>query len=112
MSEIKAGGKLVHVRAPGFINEPVDQLVGLNYNAGNEHRFSMTFGRDQLQVNQESLTEIAAGVFQAQPTEEDYTLTRIDFATLTMNLGSVKRFRDALNQMIDAAESATLPPSL
>jgi hypothetical protein len=109
MSEIKAGGKLVHVRAPGFVNETVDQLVGLTYSTGNEHRFAMTFGRDQLTIDQETLNEVAPGVFQARPSPEDYTLTRVDFATLTMNLDAAKRFRDALNQMIDAAESTPHP---
>ena len=111
MAEIKSGSKLEHVRAPGFISETVDQLVGLTYHSGHEHRFSMTFGRDQLQITQESLQEVAPGVFQAQVTPEDYTLTRVDFATLSMNLDSAKRFRDALNQMVEAAEASS-PPTL
>lgn len=111
MSEIKAGGKLVHVPAPGYINEIVDQLVGLTYHSAGEVRFSMTFGRDLLKLHQETLHEVGAGLYQAQATPEDYELTRLDFATFTMNLGAAMRFRDALNQMIDAAEAST-PPSL
>lgn len=103
---IKAGGKIAHIEAPNYINEYVDQLVGITYGSGTEHRFSMTFGRDRLKISGETLTEIAPGTFQAQPTEDDYTLARVDFATLSMNIESAVRFRDALTQMIDVAQAA------
>ena len=107
MSLITEGGKLIHVQAPNYVNEPVDQLVGLTYSSGAEHRFSMTFGRDQLHISGETLKEISPGVFQTQPLPEDYSLTRIDFATFTMNMDATIRFRDALTQMIEAAQAAT-----
>lgn len=107
MSMITPGGKLIHVQAPNYVNEPVDQLVGLTYNSGAEHRFSMTFGRDQLHLTGETLKEISPGIFQTQAMPDDYSLTRIDFATFTMNMESAIRFRDALTQMIEAAQAAT-----
>ena len=103
---IKQGGKVAHIEAPNYINEYVDQLVGITYSSGAEHRFSMTFGRDRLQITGETLTEIAPGTYQTQPMEDDYTLARVDFATLSMNLDSAVRFRDALTQMIDGANPA------
>ena len=101
---IKDGEKLLHIQAPNYVNEFVDQVVGLGMQAGDE-KFAITFGRDQLQVIHETYKVISETAYQTGLHEDGFTVSRLDFATLTMSVGTATRLRDMLSDMINNAIS-------
>lgn len=99
---IQNGQKLLHIQAPNYVNEFVDQVVGLGMQAGDE-KFAITFGRDQLQVTHETYKVISENAYQTLLNEDGFTVNRLDFATLTMSIGTATRLRDMLTDMINNA---------
>ncbi|WP_434774739.1 hypothetical protein [Pseudomonas oryzihabitans] len=101
--KIVDGGTLPHSRSEKFINEPADQFVAVTYQAGGEPKISITFGRDELIVNQEVFREMHPGstMFRTEVTEEDFEVSRIDFANVTMSHEVARRLRDLLSYLID-----------
>lgn len=109
--DIREGGKLNHKRAEGFINEPVDQFVGVAFQSADQIKISVTFGRDEMVIDTETFRELApgAGAFRSEAGPEDFTLTRLDFANLVMSLRTAERLRNMLTDILNNAEFVNPP---
>ncbi|MBH3440502.1 hypothetical protein [Pseudomonas luteola] len=110
----KDGGKLTHIRAENFINEPIDQFVAVSYASGNEPKISITFGRDEMLVNHETFREISpnSNLFRTEVSDNDYMVKRIDLANLTISIETAKRLRDLLNEMIEKNPLTQIVPNM
>lgn len=100
------GAKIKHVKSPNFISEMADQfnLAGLQTGAGG--RVAMIIGRDQLDITQETMREIAPGQFQAQTDPEDLIMIRHVIANISIPLESAKALMVALGTAIAQLEQA------
>lgn len=106
MAIIEDGTKLEHVKADNFINEHVDQFVGIAFASGNELKVAITFGRDLMDLAFETFTAMQGheNAFNTTVPPEAFTLSRLDVAQLSMPLETAKRLRDLLNSLIDAPQ--------
>lgn len=103
MTIIKDGARLIHVKAPNYVNEVVDQFVALGYGAGQESKVALTFGKDILDVTHEVFRPQGDGVsFQTVVDGDCHELQRIDYATMVLSIHAAIRLRDTLNEVIAA----------
>lgn len=113
MPLIQDGTKLVHVKAPGFIAEHIDQFVGIAYASGSEMKVAITFGRDQMSLKHEVFSQIPGHPdgFNTLVPDDAYDLSRVDFAQLSMPLATAMRLRDLLSTLIDQPLPSFVPPT-
>ncbi|KDD65507.1 hypothetical protein V466_29170 [Pseudomonas mandelii PD30] len=100
MAEIKDGFRLDHHKAPNYISEYVDQFVSVGFGSGTEEKICVTFGRDIININHETLKEVSPGAFASTVSHDDYALNRIDYATFSMSFTAATRLRDMLNEVL------------
>jgi len=106
MAIIENGTKLEHVKSENFVNEHVDQFVGIAFASGNELKVAITFGRDLMDLAFETFNSMPGheNAFNTTVPPEAYTLSRLDVAQLSMPLETAKRLRDLLTKLIDVPQ--------
>jgi hypothetical protein len=104
MADMIEGEKLPHIQAPNFISEYADQIVGIGFGTGSESKVSLNFGRERIDILNETLKEISPGEFQSVIDRSNFSVTRQDFATISMSIEAAKRLAEVLAQIISAPQ--------
>lgn len=100
------GTKIKHVKTSNFISEMADQfnVAGTGGETPDSHRIVLIAGRNEIDITEETLVEIAPGKIQAQTLPDGLTVSKKVFANITMTLDAAKQLVAALQQAIDQAD--------
>lgn len=106
---LNAGTKIKHSKSQNFIAEMADQfnVVGTGGDNPGSHRIIMIIGRNNIDITEETLIEVAPGKVQAQALPDSVVLSKTIFANITMTLESAEALVVALQQGINQAHQIT-----
>lgn len=102
---LNIGTKIKHCKSPNFIAEMADQfnVVGTGGDNPGSHRIILIVGRNEIDITEETLIEVAPGKIQAQALADAVVLSKTIFANITMTLESAEALVAALQQGINQA---------